>query len=108
LGRNKYSSDTAFGITIYFKEDHIVPGTYPFENGAHANTIDMEANNGPIYNAFWQSGELGNSSSYITVLSYDANTKDVIGSFHCWAYSYSANFSHPLTLLKGSFNCTLQ
>jgi hypothetical protein len=107
-GTTNISPDTAFGITIYFNADNIVPGTYPFENNTHANTIDMEANYGPIYNAFWQSGEFGNSSSCITVLSYDSNTKDVTGSFHCWAYGYSAKFIHPLTLLKGSFNCIIQ
>lgn len=107
-GTTNISSDSAFGVTIYFNKDSIVPGIYPFQNNVHANTIDMEANNGPVYNAFWQSGESGNSSSYIIVLSYDANTKIVTGSFHCWAYGYSPNFIYPLTLLKGSFNCTIQ
>lgn len=107
-GTTNISADTSFGIKIYFNGSNIIPGIYPFQNNAYANTIDMEANNGPIYNAFWQSGESGNSSSYITVLSYDSNTKNVTGSFHCWAYNYSPNFIYPLTLLKGSFNCTIQ
>lgn len=94
------TADTAFGVTLVFPSLSISPGIYPVTAG---NTIALQTvvDQNDFYGANDLTASEGFGNSYITITSY--NNNQLAGSFHAYAEFNSS----VVTLIEGSFNCTV-
>ncbi len=93
------TEDTLFVVGLKMPTGSVIPGIY----GVAGDNAMGLASTQNIYYADATTSTTGDSPSYVTITSYDAATKRLTGSFHCWAVDPNGN----ITLIKGSFNCVL-
>ncbi len=93
-----------FGFDIDLPAAGITPGVYPIsDNENNFLALTNISSEDDVYYSDNVVAAAGTSYSYITITGYDAATKHITGSFHCWATDADNNPA----LLKGSFNAYL-